>query len=225
MKLKTGLLITLEGGEGSGKSTQIKKLADTLRDDGYDIVVTREPGGTAEAEKIRNLLVHRDGGNWTPVAECLLLFAARVMHVENLIKPSMDKGCIVICDRFADSTRAYQGYGHGLPLETVEDIYRVALGSFKPDLTFILDLPVEAGLARAGKRLDADQSGEDRFEQMGLKFHERMRQGYLEIAQADPQRCRVIDASGPPDSITANILQHLRAFLDDRNGQQGAQHV
>lgn len=208
-----GMFITLEGGEGSGKSTQIRLLADALRAMGRSVVTTREPGGTPEAEKIRDFLVKRDGGNWTPMAECMLLYAARQMHVENLIKPALSEGKIVVSDRFSDSTRAYQSFGHGLPLETIEQIDHLVLGGFKPDLTFILDLPVETGLARAGKRMDADQSQEDRFEKLGTSFHDRLRQGYLQIAKANPERCVVIDATRSIEKISADLAKHVQERL------------
>lgn len=209
------LFITLEGGEGSGKSTQIKALAERLRASGREVITTREPGGTPEAEKIRALLVHRDGGNWTPMAEVLLLFAARHMHVEHLIKPALAEGKIVISDRFTDSTRAYQCYGHRLPLGVVDDIDNLALGSFQPDLTFILDISVEQGLKRAGKRLQKDESAEDRFENLSSAFHERLRNGYLEIAKNHPARCVVIDAMRETEDIT-DVL--FNAVLKKING-------
>ncbi len=208
-----GIFITLEGGEGAGKSTQIRLLADALKAQGRDVVITREPGGTPEAEKIREFLVKRDGGNWTPMAECLLLYAARQMHVEGLIKPALMEGKIVISDRFADSTRAYQSFGHGLPLTTIEELNRLSLGDFAPDLTFILDLPVDVGLARAGKRLSSDQSQEDRFELLGNGFHERLRQGYLEIARRDSGRCVVIDATRSIDEIANDLSSHVQRKL------------
>lgn len=208
-----GIFITLEGGEGAGKTTQIRLLSDSLRAQGCDVVITREPGGTPEAEKIRDLLVKRDGGDWTPLAECLLLYAARQMHVENLIKPALAAGQIVISDRFADSTRAYQSFGHGLPLETVESLHKLSLGDFAPDLTFILDLPVDAGLVRAGKRMAVDNSHEDRFERMGGGFHERLRQGFLEIARRDAGRCVVIDATRCVEDIAADLAAHVRERL------------
>lgn len=208
-----GMFITLEGGEGSGKSTQISLLADALRAMGRSVVTTREPGGTPEAEKIRDFLVKRDGGNWTPMAECMLLYAARQMHVENLIKPALSEGKIVVSDRFSDSTRAYQSFGHGLPLETIEQIDHLVLDGFRPDLTFILDLPVETGLARAGRRMDADQSQEDRFEKLGTSFHDRLRQGYLQIAQANPERCVVIDATRSIEKISADLAKHVQERL------------
>ena len=208
-----GIFITLEGGEGAGKSTQIRLLADDLKAQGRDVVITREPGGTPEAEKIRDFLVKRDGGNWTPMAECLLLYAARQMHVEELIKPALAEGKIVISDRFADSTRAYQSFGHGLPLATVEELNTLSLGDFGPDLTFILDLPVATGLARAGRRLNAAQSQEDRFENLGSPFHERLRQGYLDIARRDSARCVVIDATRNIEQIAQDLSSRVKERL------------
>jgi dTMP kinase len=201
----SGLFITLEGGEGSGKSTQIRRLAGTLEKQGHEVVVTREPGGTPEAEKIRNLLVQRDGGDWTPLTECLLLFAARVMHVETLIKPALAAGKIVISDRFTDSTRAYQAYGHGVDSDVIEKLNTLTLGDFKPDVTFILDVDVEEGLSRAGKRLARDESSEDKYERLGLSFHQRLRDGYLSIAAREPGRCHVVNANGSLDEVTDAI--------------------
>lgn len=200
-----GLFITLEGGEGTGKTTQIKLLADHLRAQGHDVITTREPGGTPEGESIRALFARRDGGDWTPMAECLLLYAARHMHVEHVIKPALARGAVVISDRFADSTRAYQGYGHGLDLTAIENIDREVLGGFKPDLTFIFDMPVEEGLKRSHRRLNAEGSAEDRFEHLEIAFHERMRQGYLVIAKKEPQRCVIVDVTQDINSIFATI--------------------
>lgn len=210
-----GIFITLEGGEGSGKTTQIKRLAAFLKERGHDVVTTREPGGTPEAEKIRDLLVRRDGGDWTPLAECLLLFAARAQHVDTLIKPALAAGRIVISDRFADSSRAYQSYGHGMPLDTVERVNDVALGGFAPDLTFILDIPVTTGLDRAGKRLSAAESAEDKYENLALDFHERLRAGFLDIAARQPERCVVVNADRTEEEIAADmqktVLERLGA--------------
>ncbi|MBU0800802.1 MAG: dTMP kinase [Alphaproteobacteria bacterium] len=209
----SGLFITLEGGEGTGKTTQINALADSLRAQGREVVTTREPGGTPEAEKIRTLLVHREGGNWTPMAECLLLFAGRQMHVETLIKPALARGAVVISDRFADSTRAYQGYGHGLALDVIENINRLTLGDFRPDLTFVFDMKVEDGLKRSGRRLAAEESAEDRFEQLDIAFHERMRQGYLSIAGNEPQRCVIVDATGSTEEIATQLMREVSQRL------------
>lgn len=213
--MRRGRFITLEGGEGSGKTTQIKKLAAFLEGRGVDVVVTREPGGTPDAEKIRDLLVRRDGGDWSPMTECLLMFASRVQHVETLIMPALAVGKYVISDRFADSSRAYQAYGRGLPLDTVEQINRVSLGDFRPDLTFILDLPVEAGLARSGKRLAAEASAEDKFEGLGLEFHQRLRRGYLDIAAQEPQRCIVIDANRDIEDVAKDLQQQVLEKLPE----------
>lgn len=210
-----GLFITLEGGEGSGKSTQIKRLKDRLDARGYEVVVTREPGGTPEAETIRNLLVQREGGHWTPMAEILLFFVARTMHVEDLIKPALAAGKIVLCDRFTDSTRAYQSAGHGLPPEKVDGINDLVLEGFAPDLTFMLDIDPAAGLKRSLKANDEGGTAtEDRFERLDLSFHENLRQGFLDIAAREPERCRVIDAAQGLDEITDEME---RAILDKLN--------
>ena len=153
------MFITFEGGEGSGKTTQIQLLKEFFESKGRDVITTREPGGTVEAEKIRELLVQRDGGDWTPTAEALLFFTARHMHVETKIKPALDAGKIVICDRFTDSTIAYQGYGHQFDLDILNNIKQVSIGDFQPDKTFILDIDVREGLTRAGKRMEGDIDG------------------------------------------------------------------
>jgi dTMP kinase len=212
-----GLLITLEGGEGAGKTTQARKIRDYLQSLRREVVLTREPGGTPEAEKIRDLLVQRDGGAWTPIAECTLFFAARQMHVETLIKPAIAEGKVVVCDRFTDSTRAYQGYGHGFDLEVIENLNGLILNSFTPDLTFIFDLDVETGLRRSfshNKAAGGVETTEDKFELLDKKFHERMRQGYLQIAKDSPERCKIIDASKEPDAIFKDIQQVLGEVLN-----------
>lgn len=211
----SGFFITFEGGEGTGKTTQIGLLAGKLRAAGREVVTTREPGGTPEAEKIRELLVQREGGDWTPMAECLLLFAGRTMHLETLIRPALEAGKVVISDRFTDSTRAYQSFGHGLPRQQIEAVKQASIGDFEPDLTFILDLPPAQGLERAGKRLAADASAEDRFERLNIGFHEKLRQGYLAIAAQDPQRCRVIDADRPIEDIAADLERITKEKLDN----------
>ena len=212
-----GLFITFEGGEGSGKTTQINRLAEKLTGLGKKVITTREPGGTPEGEKIRSLIVQRDGGDWNPMAECLLLFAARVMHVEKIIKPALEKGKIVISDRFTDSTRAYQGYGRGFPLKDIEQINNFTLGDFKPDLTFILDIEAQAGLKRSGRRLAAEalslDQTEDRFESLDIEFHEKLRQGFLTIAKNDSKRCVVMDASISIDDLAARVLTTTKERL------------
>jgi len=207
--MRNGLFITFEGGEGSGKTTQINRLTQTLAEDGHKVVTTREPGGTPEGEKVRDLLVQREGGNWTPMAETLLLFAARIMHVEKVIKPALADGKIVISDRFTDSTLAYQGYGHDHDLNVIENVRALSLGDFGPDLTIILDIDPEEGLQRSDRRLAAEQfqvkQREDRYEQLDIEFHERLRRGFLEIAGKEPERCHVIPALQDLDAVSAQI--------------------
>lgn len=212
----SGLFITFEGGEGAGKSTQCRRLKADLESMGREVVLTREPGGTPEAEKIRDLLVQRDGGNWTPMAECLLFFAARQMHVETLIKPALAQGKIVICDRFTDSTIAYQGYGHGFDIPTIRAIENLTLGHFKPDITFILDLPVETGLARSLRQKDSaggKENTEDRFEKMKVDFHQKLRDGFLEIAKQNTDRCVVMDATQSVDDVYSSVWKTINNAL------------
>lgn len=205
------MFITFEGGEGSGKTTQIKLLGDALSKAGRDVVLTREPGGTPEAEKIRDLLVRRDGGAWTPTAEAMLFFTARHMHWHTKIKPALDAGAVVICDRFTDSTMAYQGYGYQYDMNILSRVKQISIGDVEPDMTFILDIPVDQGLARAGSRMSGDDTNEteDRFERIESGFHERLRQGYLEIAKNNPGRCHVIDATRSIDAVHNDILQKV----------------
>ncbi len=211
-----GLFITFEGGEGAGKSTQCRRLKATLEQEGREVVLTREPGGTPEAEKIRDLLVQRDGGNWTPMAECLLFFAARQMHVETLIKPALAQGKIVISDRFTDSTVAYQGYGHGFDIPTIRQIEKLTLNGFVPDVTFLLDLPVAEGLRRSLRQKDTSsgkENTEDRFEKLDTTFHEKLRQGFLTIAGQYPDRVNVIDASLPADDVYSGIWEVVKKHV------------
>lgn len=196
-----GRFITLEGGEGAGKSTQIGRLAEWLAPRGISVETTREPGGAPGAEAIRDLIVTGSIDRWDAMAEALLMTAARRMHVEQRIRPALDAGRWVVCDRFSDSTMAYQGYAHGLGRDPVEQLQQIAIGGMKPDLTLILDLPVEAGLARANAR----GNGEDRFERMGIDFHRRLRDGFLDIARREPERCVVIDATADIEAVAAAI--------------------
>ena len=208
-----GRFITFEGGEGGGKSTQLKLLAEALAGRGQEVVTTREPGGSPGAEDIRALLVNGTVDRWDATTEALLHSAARRDHLVKTVWPALGRGAWVLCDRFADSTLAYQGYGHGIALETIETLTRLAVGDFAPDLTVILDLPVEIGLARAGGRANAcASSAEDRYERMGAAFHQRLRLGFLTIAGADPERCVVVDASRPVEEVRADIL----AVVDQR---------
>jgi len=198
-----GRFITLEGGEGAGKSTQIVRLADWLKARGRDVVTTREPGGAPGAEMIRKLLVEGPAERWDGTTEALLHFAARRDHLRATVWPALERGAWVVSDRFADSTRAYQGYGHGLDLEALDRLYEVAVDGFRPDLTVILDLPVEAGLARAAAR----RGTETRYESLPRDFHDRVRKGFLEIAQAEPKRCAIVDASQNIDGIAQAIAR------------------
>lgn len=204
-----GRFITLEGGEGTGKSTQVRLLAPWLRERGIDVVQTREPGGAAGAERIRDLLVQGDTDRWTPTAETLLHYAARADHLDRTIRPALAAGRWVICDRFADSTKAYQGYGQGVPLELIDALLAAVVAETGPDLTLMLDLPVADGLRRAGQRTGP----ENRYEQMTLDFHERLRAGFLSIARADPQRCAIIDASRTIDAVQADIRAEVQRRL------------
>ena len=170
---------------------------------------TREPGGSEGAEAVRRLLLEGTDERWDAIAETLLFYAARREHVTRLIMPALDRGVWVVCDRFADSTIAYQGYGRGLPLAELQALHGFALGDFAPDLTLILDLPVAEGLARAAKR----SGNTDRFERLDAAFHERLRRGFQQIAAADPQRCVVIDASGDVDSVHRAVLAATAAHL------------
>jgi dTMP kinase len=204
-----GRFITIEGGEGTGKSTQLELLAAALKRTGILVQCTREPGGSAGAEAIRKLLLEGADERWDAVAEALLLYAARRDHVDRLIEPALERGIWVACDRFADSTLAYQGYGRGLPLDDLAAVHRFALGDFTPDLTLILDLPAADGLARAARRTNAA----DRFERLDRAFHERLREGFLKIAAAEPGRCVLIDASGYRDTVHRAILAAVSARL------------
>jgi dTMP kinase len=200
-----GRFITLEGGEGAGKSTQQRRLADWLRRGGREVVETREPGGSPGAEEIRKLLVTGTAGRWDAVTEALLHFAARRDHLRQTIEPALARGSWVVCDRFADSTMAYQGYGHGLGRAPVEALYALVVGSLKTDLTLVLDLPVAEGLARAQRRNGGGTQQEDRYEQMDLAFHERLREGFHDIVAREPERCILIDARGDEDAVAARI--------------------
>ncbi len=213
MTPKPGLFISLEGGEGSGKSTQIRCLEKWFRDQGQDVVVTREPGGSPGAEEIRNLILTGDPGRWDPVTEALLMFASRRDHVERTIRPALDSGKIVLCDRFADSSVAYQGYGHGLGADYIRKLWQLAIGDFKPDLTLIFDLPLELGLERASERFANVSAAEDRFERMGLEFHQRLRDGFREIASDEKDRCQIIDASGDIETVSERVISAVTSHI------------
>jgi dTMP kinase len=204
-----GRFITLEGGEGAGKSTQIAQLKGWLEGRGHRVTVTREPGGSPGAEMIRKLLVEGPVERWDGTTEALLHFAARREHLRSTVWPALKRGEWVVSDRFADSTLAYQGYGHGIERKIFEQLYEVAAGSFRPDLTIILDLPIEIGLKRAAER----RGSETRYESLPREFHARVRAGFLEIAAREPKRCVVIDATGTVDAIAQAIADAARDRL------------
>jgi dTMP kinase len=203
----TGRFISLEGGEGTGKSTQARRLAATFRQRGIAVLTTREPGGSPGAEEIRALMVNGEPGRWDAMTETLLAYAARADHVARTIGPALVEGTWVITDRFSDSTFAYQGAGRGMDRETIRRIESAVLDDFKPDLTLILDLDPAVGLQRATAR----GTTENRFEKFGAEFHERLRQSFLDIARRNPERCRVIEAAGSEDAVAEAIFATVAA--------------
>lgn len=203
-----GVFISLEGIDGSGKSTQARLLADALRAQGHDVVLTREPGGAPGAEAIRRLLVEGDPDRWSPQTEILLFTAARRDHLERTIGPALDRGAVVITDRFADSTRVYQGAARGDLRVTVDTLHDLMIGR-EPDATFIIDMDPAAALTRGLAR----QSGEDRFEELGLSFQHALRDGFLSLAAANPRRCQVIDGARDMDAIAADLADRVTTLL------------
>ncbi len=204
-----GKFISLEGGEGTGKSTQLKLLAKSIERVGMRVIETREPGGTEQAERIRSILVTGNSSKLNPFTELLLHNAARKEHVENVIKPGLAEGKIVISDRFADSTVAYQAYGHELGTAIVKSITQLTIGNFTPDLTIILDIKPEEGLKRAGSRAGS----ETRYEQMEKAFHERVREGFLAIAKQEPERCVVISSDKSVEAVHKSIISVVNSHL------------
>jgi dTMP kinase len=204
-----GRFITFEGGEGAGKSTQVALLVDRLRARGLEVVRTREPGGSEGAEEIRAIALNGDAARWSPMTETMLMFAARSDHLDKTIRPALSEGRWVVCDRFADSSRAYQGAGGGTPADFIEALDDAVVGATQPDLTLVFDLPVEVGLERAfGRGLF-----ETRFESKGVAFHERLRARFLQIAQEKADRCVVIDAVGDIATIEARVWAAVEARL------------
>ena len=202
-----GRFITLEGGEGAGKSTQIQVVKDYLLTRGNDVVVTREPGGTSEGQEIRNLLVSGDKDKWSPLSETLLILADRAAHLERVIRPALAEGKYVVCDRFFDSTKAYQGVAGGLGLDVIHNLQQPVLGTTLPDVTLLLDIDPEKGLRRAQER-----GGELRFESKTLAYHRTLRNAFLDFAAQEPDRIFVIDADRDVEAVSADIL----AVLDER---------
>jgi dTMP kinase len=200
-----GRFITLEGIEGAGKSTQARRAAEWLRQRGLTVVETREPGGTPLAERIRHLVLEQGNEPLSAAAETLLMFAARAVHVDQVIRPALARGDWVVCDRFSDATRAYQGGGRGVDAALIESLARAVHPGLTPDCTLLMDLPVGAGLARAKARA----AGSDRFEAETLAFFERVRARYLELATAEPGRVRVIDATAPLEEVARQVTTAL----------------
>ncbi|WP_296230016.1 dTMP kinase [uncultured Pseudomonas sp.] len=209
----TGLFITLEGPEGAGKSTNREYLAERLRERGIDVLLTREPGGTPLAERIRELLLDPSDEPMAVDTELLLVFAARAQHLQQVIRPALARGCVVLCDRFTDATYAYQGGGRGLSIERIAQLEQFVQGELRPDLTLIFDLPVEVGLARAAAR-----GRLDRFEQEGRGFFEAVRQAYLQRAEQSPRRYRVLDAGQTLVQVQADIDALLPSLLEACRG-------
>ncbi|MCA0249087.1 MAG: dTMP kinase [Proteobacteria bacterium] len=208
-RAKKGRFITLEGGEGAGKSTQIAHLKAFLEKRGRSVLTTREPGGAPGAEMVRKLLVEGPAERWDGVTEALLHFAARREHLRSTVWPALKRGDWVVSDRFADSTMAYQGCGYGIDRALLDKLYGIAVGDFRPDLTVILDLPVAAGLARAAAR----RGNETRYESLPRDFHERVRKGFLDIAAAEPDRCLVIDATAGVEAVASAIAEAVTRRL------------
>lgn len=214
----SGLFITLEGGEGAGKSTQIRRLAARLEALGQTVVLTREPGGSPYAERVREAILAGQGKPYGPFAEALMFSAARLDHLKQTIRPALARGEIVLCDRFADSTRAYQGALGALNQDELLALERVVVGETRPDLTLILDLPAETGLARADARRGGGELKADRFESENLNFHKRLRKAFQSIAQAEPERCCIIDADRDAEEVEFAIWQCIKQkFAQDLN--------
>ncbi len=206
------MFITLEGPEGSGKSTQIKRLAKRLEAMGYPVVTTREPGGTPIGDQIRHVLVRLENKELHPRTEILLFLAARAQLVEQGIKPALQDGKIILCDRYGDSTLAYQGYGHGLDLDQLRQMLDFATDHLKPDLTILMDLDVKTGLMR--KKAEDEWNRLDAYE---VLFHERVREGYLKLAQQEPERWRIVDASQGIDAVQEDLFQIILEALENDN--------
>jgi dTMP kinase len=215
VRSKQGLFVTFEGGEGAGKSTQIRLLADRLRRMGVDVLTTREPGGSPGGEAVRHLLLSGAAEEYGTRVEAVLFAAARNDHVEEIIRPALSSGAVVLCDRFLDSTRVYQGITGNLEAAFIQNLERVAINGVMPDCTIILDLPAAEGLKRARNRAEAQpQAGElDRFEREELETHEKRREAFLDIADQEPLRCRVVDASGAPEAIAEKVFSIVEPLL------------
>ncbi len=202
--------ISFEGGEGAGKTTQIKFLGEALRHAGYEVVIAREPGGTPDAELVREIVLDGEPGRWTAKEEMLLMYTARSQLVRTVIGPALERGAWVLCDRFADSTMVYQGYAGGVSLETIQALHKLVLGDFNPDITFIMDIAPDSGMARVHSRAEVL----NQFERREAKFYEDARHAYLSIAKAEPERCAIINAAQDATSVAVDIVQVIK----DRTG-------
>ena len=205
------MFITLEGIEGSGKTTQIKNIADYLTSLNRGVMVTREPGGTNIGRKIRSILLDRENQDLDPTAELLLYMADRAQHLNTVVIPNLNAGKTVVCDRYFDATLVYQGYARGLSIDMINRLHQVVFSSRKPDLTLLLDLPPEIGLKRAWKAIHSGgrDSGETRFESEKMAFHRKVREGYLLLAEMEPERYRVIDATRDEQQVKQDIIRNL----------------
>lgn len=203
------IFITFEGIEGCGKTTQIGHLSSFFIKNKRPFLLTREPGGTEVGEEIRRILLSSNNAGMDPMTELFLYVADRIQHCRQVIAPALREGKVVLCDRFADATTVYQGFGRGLDLAWIKEIHARALENIKPDLTFLLDLPVEVGLRRAWKRLEKEKTQEDRFEKEALDFHRRIREGYLTLARNEPGRIIVLDGTKGEEALHGEIVSHL----------------
>ncbi|WP_112945589.1 dTMP kinase [Rhizobium sp.] len=213
MSSATGLFVTFEGGEGAGKSTQIRRLADALRARGHEVVVTREPGGSPGAEAVRHVLLSGAAESFGTRMEAILFAAARNDHVEEIIRPALGQGKVVLCDRFMDSSRVYQGVTGNLEPDFIETLQRVAINGVVPDCTLMLDLPAKAGLERAKRRGAAGDVAPDRFEKEEIETHEKRREAFLDIASREPERCHVVNAMQTEEAIAAEIVSIVGQLL------------
>lgn len=208
----SGRFVTFEGGEGVGKSTQIRRLAERLTDMGHEVLVTREPGGSERAERLREALLSGKAKRLGPLAETTLIASARADHVDRVIRQALNRGAIVLCDRFIDSTRAYQGALGGVDMATIRTLERVATREVRPTLTVILDAPAESGLGRARRR--AGEGKADRFEAEDMSFHERLREAFVAIAREEPERCVLLDAEGPVELVAKRVWEIVSRRLN-----------
>ena len=228
MSSRRGKFITFEGLDGCGKSTQLARLAEKLSQQGFSVVLTREPGGTETGEKIRRLLLDTRTSGLAPMAELALMFASRVQHIQEVILPGLEAGQIVLCDRFTDSSEAYQGGGRRLGSKPVLELHRVLSGDLQPDLTILMDSDVDPSVERARRRnrsRDNSDSNDGRFEKESRAFFARVRNAYLDIAKREPERVAVVDARGTPDGTHAKILQIVLAKISAETGSRKAQNA